>query len=477
MNRSLLLAFTAVAAGALVLKFTVFKSAPLSQTVIAQAASVEDGEAVYMENCASCHGNNLEGGLGSNLADAQWAYGGTDADIKAVITKGIPDMGMPAYGDTLSDAKQDAVISFIRASTVTKAVSAVTDVESVMDQVQIDTYIAGLEKPWGIQFTARDQGYITEKGGALRIFENGELRDEGVTGLPEVTDKGQGGMLDVAIDPDYANNGWVYLAYSHPRDDNAKFSMTKIVRGKIVSGAWTAEQTLFEAKPEHYIDTGFHFGTRIVFDDAGHLFFSIGDRGKQDLAQDVSVPNGKVHRINRDGSIPADNPFVDQDGAYATIYSYGNRNPQGLAVHPDTGVLWSTEHGPKGGDELNAIQAGVNYGWPVISYGINYNGTELTPYTQMAGMAQPKSHWTPSIAVCGLDVYTGDEFPQWRGRLLAGALKYQEVRLIDVDGENYVSQVSLIKDRGRVRDVTNGPDGAIYVVTDSGDVLRLSAKR
>ena len=191
------------------------------------------------------------------------------------------------------------------------------------------------------------------------------------------------------------------------------------------------------------------------------------------MAQDLSKPNGKIHRIMRDGSIPKDNPFLNNSKAYPSIFTYGNRNPQGTIVHPETQVVWETEHGPKGGDELNVIRSGVNYGWPEISYGRNYSGTVLTPYTALTGMAQPASQWTPSIAVCGLDVYTGDLFPEWKGRLMAGSLKNQTVRLIDVNGADYISEAVLIKDEGRVRDVTTGPDGAIYVALPNR-IVRLS---
>jgi len=249
--------------------------------------------------------------------------------------------------------------------------------------------------------------------------------------------------------------------------------MTKIIRAKVVENALTNVQTVFEAKPEDYVNTRFHFGSRITFDAAGHLYFSIGDRGKKEQSQDITKPNGKIHRVNRDGTIPDDNPFIDNPEAYASIYSYGNRNPQGLVIHPDTDVLWQTEHGPKGGDELNVIKSGVNYGWPEISYGRNYSGTVLTPYTAKPGMAQPTSQWTPSIAVCGLDVYRGNMFPEWQGRLLAGALVYEQVRLISVDGETYQEEAVILSDQGRVRDVTSGPDGAIYVALPD-KIIRLT---
>lgn len=353
------------------------------------------------------------------------------------------------------------------------AVKPVTDVASIEDHVKVEDWAADLKEPWGIHFIANNTALITEKRGNLwQVTPESRLE---IRGIPESVDRGQGGLLDVATDPDYTENGWVYLSFSHADSDNRKKLMTKIVRGKVESGRWSEEQTLFQAKAKDYLNSGHHFGSRITFDNQGYLYFGIGDRGKMDMAQDLTKPNGKIHRIMRDGTIPTDNPFVDVEEAYPSIYSYGNRNPQGTIVHPDTGVIWETEHGPKGGDELNVIKSGVNYGWPKISYGRNYSGTILTPHTALPGMAQPASQWTPSIAVCGLDVYTGDLFPDWKGRLMAGALAYQTVRLIDVDGENYVSEATLIKDEGRVRDVTTGSDGAIYVALPTR-IVRISPK-
>ena len=354
-----------------------------------------------------------------------------------------------------------------------KTIPAVEDVPSVQDQVKVEDWATGLREPWGIHFIADNTALVTEKRGRLwQVKSDSKIE---IKGIPKSVDHRQGGLLDVATDPDYADNGWVYLSFSHADASERKKLMTKVVRGKIENGQWSKEQTLFQARAEDYLDTGFHFGSRITFDDKGYLYFGIGDRGKMKMAQDLTLPNGKIHRIMRDGSIPKDNPFVGVEGAYPSIYSYGNRNPQGTIVHPDTGVVWETEHGPRGGDELNVIKSGVNYGWPKISYGINYSGTVLTPHTALPDMAQPASQWTPSIAVCGLDVYTGDLFPEWKGRLMAGALAYQTVRLIEVDGENYVSEATLIKDEGRVRDVTTGPDGAIYVALPTR-IVRITPK-
>jgi glucose/arabinose dehydrogenase len=281
--------------------------------------------------------------------------------------------------------------------------------------------------------------------------------------------------MDVAIDPEYPQNGWIYLAYSHTLPEDDDLAMTRIVRGKIVDNKWTEQQVLYEAAAQHYSDTRYHYGSRIVFDQAGYLYFPVGDRGARKQAQELSRPNGKIHRIHRDGTIPADNPFVNTENALPTIFTYGNRNPQGLAVHPETDLLWETEHGPMGGDELNLLRAGMNYGWPEITYGLNYNGTIISEFTAKPGMEQPILYWKPSIAVCGLDFYRGDLFKKWHNDLIVGALKYEEVRILDIESERVMHEEVILKNYGRVRDVACGPDGAIYVVLNEPDeVLRLT---
>jgi glucose/arabinose dehydrogenase len=286
----------------------------------------------------------------------------------------------------------------------------------------------------------------------------------------------------VAVDPDYAENGWIYLAYSHALEAEAGQkrppAMTRIVRGRLKDHAWVDQEVIYEAPHATYRTTRHHYGCRIVFDPDGYLYFGIGDRGAQDQAQDLGKPNGKMHRLHRDGRVPRDNPFVWRDGALASIYSYGHRNPQGLAVHPVTGRVWDTEHGPMGGDELNLITPGRNYGWPVVTYGLNYNGTVISELTRKEGMEVPNLYWKPSIAVCGLDFYRGDKFPKWKNRLLVGALKYEEVDLLDIEGDRVIHQETILKNAGRVRDVACGPDGLVYVVLNQpGMVLRLSPIR
>ena len=312
------------------------------------------------------------------------------------------------------------------------------------------------------------------------MVRNGQLIVKPLEGTPEVLNEGQGGLLDVAIDPNYDENGWVYLAYSHvlppqSSDDNRPPAMTRIVRGQLMGNRWMNQQTVFEAPEETYRNTRHHYGSRIVFDQKGFLYFSIGDRGARDHAQDLSKPNGKVHRVMRNGDVPRDNPFINNPDAMKTVFSYGHRNPQGLALHPVTDQLWDTEHGPFGGDELNLVKAGKNYGWPVITYGRNYNGTIITNQTEKEGMEQPNLYWKPSIAVCGLDFYKGDLFPKWQNKLMVGALKYEEVKLLHIHEGRVIHEQTIVKNLGRVRDVTAGPDGAVYVVLNNPDkVIRLT---
>jgi len=345
--------------------------------------------------------------------------------------------------------------------------------------LNVDVLAEGLENPWAIDFIDTQTALITEQSGDVHMIESGRLRAEPVAGLPEALYAGQGGMLDVAVDPDYQDNGWIYLAYSHAlgEGDNRPV-MTRVVRGHIRNNVWTDQQVLFEAPHDTYRTSRHHYGSRIVFDAEGRLYFSIGDRGAQSQAQDLSRPNGKVHRIHRDGSIPSDNPFVGRDDALPSIFSYGHRNPQGLAIHPETDALWGVEHGPRGGDELNRIVAGRNYGWPVITYGINYDGTIITEERAREGMEQPVLYWRPSIAVSGLDVYDGQAFPYWRNHLLVGALRDQEVRLLSLAGNHVQHQEVILKNAGRVREAVTGPDGAVYVVVNApGAILRLSHMR
>ncbi len=458
-------------------------SVALAPTV-AFAQDKPDAPALYQQYCAQCHGATLQGGNGQSLVDGIWNFGGSSGSIRRNIKHGITHLGMPAYEGAMEDDDIRALTDFLLAKEKEGGAEKPPVPSEVQTQdyiVGVETWVEGLDTPWGMAFLDDDTALITERPGTLRLVKGGKLADAPITGTPVVHAEGQGGLLDVATDPDYIDNGWIYLAYSHslePNEEGGKRpAMTRIVRGKLKDGAWTEEQTLFEAPKDTYVVSGVHYGCRIVFDAEGHLYFSIGERGSQDHAQDLSKPNGKVHRIHRDGTIPDDNPFVKTAGALPSIYTYGNRNPQGLAVSKATGLLWESEHGPMGGDELNVMASGKNYGWPVITYGRNYNGSSVSDLTRKEGMEQPRHYWRPSIAVCGIDIYTGSQFPKWENAVLVGALRYESVAVLQTEGDHVLHEETILKNVGRVRDVVTGPEGAIYVVTNSPNaVLRLTAR-
>ncbi len=442
-----------------------------------------DAPALYQQYCAQCHGSDLNGGNATSLIDGVWQFGAENGYITRNIKHGIPHLGMPSYENSLSDEEIRAIVGYIREVEKKEGIEKPPIPETVetMDYFMIaEPFAENLEIPWAIDFIDENTALITERPGRLRIVKNGQLQAEPIRNIPEVLHEGQGGLLDVAVDPEYERNGWIYLAYSHALknfEGERPPAMTRIVRGKIENNSWTNEQILFEAPPETYRTTRHHYGCRIVFDPWGYLYFAIGDRGAGYQAQDYSLPNGKVHRIHKDGSIPEDNPFLYDNSAMKSVFSLGNRNIQGMAIHPKTGKLWTTEHGPMGGDELNLIEAGKNYGWETITYGRNYNGTIITELTHMPGMEQPNLYWKPSIAVCGLDFYTGEAFEKWENRLLVGALKYEEVRLLQLADNRVIHEQVIFKGGGRVRDVSSGPDGAIYVVLNNPDkVIRLTPK-
>jgi aldose sugar dehydrogenase len=445
------------------------------------ATAQPDGAALYQQYCAQCHGADLTGGNASSLINGIWQFGAENSYVTRNIKHGIPHLGMPSYERSMTDAEIRAVVQYIRAAEADKGVVKPPTPEMVetMDYfMEVETFADNLEVPWAIDFIDNNTALITERPGRIRVVKNGILQTEPVRNTPQVLNEGQGGLLDVAVDPDYVQNGWIYLAYSHALENyegERPPAMTRIVRGKIENNTWTSEELLFEAPAETYTTMRHHYGCRIVFDPWGYLYFAVGDRGRGFQAQDFTLPNGKVHRIHKDGRIPENNPYLYDETAMKSLYSLGNRNIQGMAIHPETGELWTTEHGPMGGDELNLIEAGKNYGWETVTYGKNYNGTVITELTHKPGMEQPNFYWNPSLAVCGLDFYTGDLFEKWKNRLLVGALKYEEVRLLQIEEDRVVHEQVIFKGAGRVRDVSTGPDGAIYVVLNNpGKVVRLT---
>jgi glucose/arabinose dehydrogenase len=441
----------------------------------------EVGAALYAERCASCHGRDMSGGNAQSMLDGVWQFGSDDWDLTRNIKHGIAANGMPAYGATFSDDQIAALVRHIKetaAKAGAKRPPLPTAIAAREYDVRVEKWLDGVASPWALTFHTADFALLTERDGRLRVVEGGKLRPQAVDGTPAVLQVGQGGLMDVAFDPDYAKNGWVYLTYSEGLPGSGKPApgaehpaMTCLVRGKIDGNRWVENQLLWRAKPEHFRSKMFHFGSRIAFDREGLLYFSVGERGHQEDAQDPHRPNGKIHRVNRDGSIPADNPFADGAKGLASVWSFGHRNPQGLALHPSTGVLWETEHGPMGGDEVNVVRRGANYGWPVATYGVNYDGKIVTEATGGEGIEQPILFWAPSIAVCGIDFVRGDEFPRWRDNLLVTGLGHEELRRLVLVGERVLHQEVLLKNAGRVRDVACGPDGAIYAVLNNPDVV------
>ncbi len=428
----------------------------------------------------SCHGPGLTGGRAQSLVDDRWSFGGDDKSIASSIREGRADGGMPSFKATLSESQILALVTYVREEAVRPHLAIAPPkgpgpgdvVKTEKHAFKIELVADGLDTPWGLAFLPDGRLIVTERAGRLRLITPGQPLTESVAGLPKVWVQQDGGLMDIALHPDYAKNGWIYLSYSDPGTNGA--SMTAIARGRVRDGKWVDQEILYEAPPELYWVDNSHFGSRFLFDKEGHLFYSIGDRGHQDDAQDLRHPNGKIHRILDDGRIPKDNPFVGRAGALGSIWSYGNRNPQGLAWHPVTGELWETEHGPRGGDELNVIEPGHNYGWPVITYGINYDGTPISDKTEQAGMDQPVMQWTPSLATCAIAFYTGDKFPGWKNDLFLTTLVAQELRRLVVDGHKVLHQEVLIRNSGRIRDVLTGPDGFLYVVfNDPGRIVRL----
>ena len=350
--------------------------------------------------------------------------------------------------------------------------AGIVNTEKVSFQVQ--TFIDGFEIPWGMAFLPDNRMLVTDRIGDLWIVAiDGKDKVKVIGEVPNVRSKGQGGMLDVEVHPDFNNNSYIYLSYSD--DDLNNKSHTSLIRAKLVNNRLVDSQIIFRPEEKFFTKKSLHFGSRIIFDDDGFIYFCIGDRGDRDLAQNLDMPNGKMYRIRDDGTIPIDNPFYYTKGAIKSIWSYGHRNPQGLAIHPLTRQLWEAEHGPRGGDEVNIILKGHNYGWPVITYGKNYSGTIISKLTHHEGMDQPVFHWTPSIAVCGIAFYDGDQFPEWNNNLLATSLKFERLHRIELDGLNMVKDEIIFEAGSRVRDVEVGPDGMIYVaLEDPGRIVKLT---
>jgi aldose sugar dehydrogenase len=369
------------------------------------------------------------------------------------------------------------VVSFVFITAAAPA-DASSVVRSELHAFRVVTVAEGLKDPWSMAWLPNGDLLVTEKPGQLRIVRDGRLDPNPIPGVPPVRYAGQGGLLEVAVHPDFQSNRWLYLSYSKPNEDGSA-ATTAVARARFDGARLNGLEEIFEARA--WSPSGAHYAGKLAFDREGHLFITVGDRGASPFAeprashpaQDLSNHQGTVVRLHDDGRVPADNPFVGRGDALPEIWSYGHRNAQGLVVDPDTGDVWVTEHGPQGGDELNLVLPGRNYGWPVIGYGVQYGGTPIHEGTHREGMEQPLQYWTPSIAASGLAIYSGDVFPEWRGHLFAGGLDGQQVARIAVtrseDGGYQVARLerpSLVSDLGRIREVREGPDGFIYLAID-----------
>ncbi|MEX1032148.1 MAG: PQQ-dependent sugar dehydrogenase [Cellvibrionaceae bacterium] len=338
------------------------------------------------------------------------------------------------------------------------------------DGYRVETVVEGIAVPWGMVWLPDGDMLVSNRSGELYRVRDGEIAGT-IGGLPEVHVNGQGGLLDLELHPDYAENGWLYISYSSPEGEGSG-SHTALMRAKLDGDQLVQSETLYKASPN--TRRGQHYGSRIEFDDQGYLYFSIGERGARDEnPQDLSRDGGKVYRLHDDGRVPEDNPFVGREDAIAAIYSYGHRNPQGMAKNPETGEIWIHEHGPRGGDEVNIVKPSANYGWPILSYGINYSGTEFAEGTEREGYQSPTWYWDPSIAPSGMTFVTSDKYPDWQGDILVGSLKFRYLVLAHVQGNEIPSAEVMFEDIGRVRNVRQGPDGFIYVATEGNGIVRI----
>ncbi|WP_276496833.1 PQQ-dependent sugar dehydrogenase [Pontibacter litorisediminis] len=446
-----------------------------TQAAAAPEADLNGAKAAYISYCSGCHGEELEA-----FADRKWKHGSADEDLFKAIKHGYPDEGMPAFAETFTDEQIKELVAYIQQGIKEikaydfgeeKTVAAVQ--QSEQQQFRLDTVVTGLDVPWGMAFLPGGDMLITDRSGTLYRHSK-EQKLQKVEGSPQVLAQGQGGLLDVELHPDFAQNNIIYLSYSAVKEEGGStLSTTAVMRAKLNGTKLSEQQVIFEALP--YSKTRHHYGSRLEFDKDGYLYISVGDRGNHDEnPQDLARHAGKVHRVKDDGSIPSDNPFVNRQGAVASTFSYGHRNIQGMARHPQTGEIWTHEHGPRGGDEVNVAEKGKNYGWPVISYGINYNGTVLTELTKKEGMEQPLHYWVPSIGPSGMAFVTGSRYKNWAGDLMVGSLRFQFLSRLEMDGEKILGEEKLLKNIGRVRDVKMGPDGFLYVAVETpGTIYRL----
>jgi glucose/arabinose dehydrogenase len=439
---------------------------------------------LYEQNCANCHFEDGRG-AGGNWISVEKFDQKHDKTFFNAIKNGDDSKGMPSFGDSLSDAEIWGLVVHIRELQGRglrqefggpKATNGVYS--SKYHRYRVEEVVRqGLRTPWAIDWLPDGRMFVTNRPGTLLLGRGSDMTP--VEGLPPVVEIGQGGLMDVAVHPNYRQNGWIYFAINDPKPGNSREAMTRIYRAKLAAGAaprLVGWETIWQAEERDYSGAGVHFGCHIVFDGKGMIYFAIGERGNQNLAQDVTRANGKVFRLREDGSLPPDNPFASNQSRTAkAVWSLGHRNPQGL-VMTQSGELWDTEHGPRGGDEVNLVKKGRNYGWPVATYSIEYSDQARShPWAAKEGtVEQPAFRWIPSIGASGLDIGKGSAFSKWNGDLLAGGLAGQTLQRFRMKNGVLVEQEELIWNMGRVRDVRVGPDGYVYLALNGPDrIVRL----
>jgi glucose/arabinose dehydrogenase len=476
--------------------------------IVRNGGLVDPFVATYLDNCSSCHGEDLAGidTQGPALIDRELSYGDSVTELEQSIRQGFPDRDMPGWVDELDEEEIRSLAIYIaerrvnRLFTDFKTAAAISIPDTVMESEEHDFRVELVTDqldplPFSMAPLPDGRILVTEKTRGLRIVSSDGSLSELIAGTPQVFDDGwdfilvwgHGWLLDVALHPDYEKNGWIYLHHTErcPDCSIVHKSFNRVVRGRIRDGQWLDEEVIWDPGPEYYSfipDVG--AGGRLAFDDAGYLYISVGVKGSSnfDGIQDLQKPHGKIHRVHDDGRIPEDNPFLQVEGAYPSIWTYGHRSPQGLEFNSVSQQLWSTEMGPRGGDELNLLLPGRNYGWPLYSKGLNYDGTQidygkwLDIEFDLNDIEQPVVDMTPAPAVSSFIFYQGDQFPGWQGNVLVGSLKATELYRIVLDGDTYLHSEVLLKQLARIRDIETGPDGNIYLLLehkDGGQIVRL----
>ncbi|MDD4971975.1 MAG: PQQ-dependent sugar dehydrogenase [Paludibacter sp.] len=430
----------------------------------------ESTRALYLKYCAGCHGEKLE-----RFAARQWVFGSSLKEVSATIKFGRPAIGMPAYAKAMDDEQIAAMANYMirEVAKVPAIIPSSFDDKSIIKSENFSFVLQevvgkNLKIPWGMAFLPNKDLLVTEKSGKMYLVSKDVMTP--VEGVPPITVKGQGGLMDVVLHPKFSTNHLIYISYVD--GESPTLLNTSIARAELRDGRLVNLKKIFHALPN--TNSGIQFGCRMVFDKNGYLFFSVGDHGPKENAQDLTNSNGKIHRVFDDGRIPPDNPFVKTPHAVASIWSYGHRNPEGMYYEKQTDLIWSNEHGPKGGDELNIIKKGKNYGWPVVTFGVDYDGTIISPDTAKTGMEPPVFYWIPSIAPSSLTRVTSSLYKGWKGDFLSGSLSFEYLDRLIMKDNKVIGREKLLQKIGRVRNVVEGPDGYIYIAVErTGKIYKL----